>query len=308
DPKPDITDIATRDAVTHIPTCDTVTDIPTCYTVTHIPTCEDPKPEITQPPGSGNAVTDTPTCEDPKPEITQPPGSGNAVTDTPTCDHPQPDITDITTSHTTTWLRWIDRNKHLLRACTTQPWFNALKSEWKQYLREHMAQHEDNVVSAQREFGAAATLKINKLDAWKAWVAQQHRHMSMYSEQEWFQHLWSNIEETGVVTEEDRMPEQIRKVQGVSHIHTVDEKPTTFVTEHGPPVEKGLQVEQALDGGSALKVRHLPQQQLHQQPYMKKPLTAQTWILILALVIEHCEVERSLQEKELYVDDVLEQL
>ncbi|KJP86089.1 hypothetical protein AK88_04280 [Plasmodium fragile] len=212
------------------------------------------------------------------------------------------------TSDCTPWINWIDRNKHMLRECTTQPWFLQLKVDWKQYLRAHMLATEDNVVSAHREFGEAATPPMKKLDLWRQWVAQQHAQVRMYNAEEWFQHLWSNIEETGVVTEEDGMPQQIRTVEGVSHIHTVDEKPTTFVTEQGPPVEKGLAVEEALQGGSALKVRHLPQQQLHPELYRTKPLTAlKLWTLLLASVIEECERERSLQDKELYVDDLLQQ-
>ncbi|KJP86072.1 hypothetical protein AK88_04263 [Plasmodium fragile] len=207
------------------------------------------------------------------------------------------------------WINWIEQRKHILRQCTTQPWFLQLKAEWKQYLREHMVANAAHGVYVQRAFGEVATMERNKLDAWKEWVAKQHELLNIHGEEEWFQHLWSNIEETGVVTEHDGMPEQIRMLEGVSHIHTVDEKPTTFVTEHGPTVEKGLQVQEALDGGSALKVRHVPRPQpLHKQPYMKKPLTATIWILILALVIEQCEVERNLQETELYVDELLQQL
>ncbi|KJP84679.1 hypothetical protein AK88_05689, partial [Plasmodium fragile] len=56
------------------------------------------------------------------------------------------------TSECTQWINWIDRSKHILRECTTQPWFLQLKADWKQYLRQHMAANEDNVVSGQREF------------------------------------------------------------------------------------------------------------------------------------------------------------
>ncbi|KJP85384.1 hypothetical protein AK88_04984 [Plasmodium fragile] len=209
----------------------------------------------------------------------------------------------------TNWINWIERHQHLLQASTTQPWFLQLTAEWKQYLSEHMVANAAHGVYVQRAFGEVATMERNKLDAWKEWVAKQHELLNIHGEEEWFQHLWSNIEETGVVTEHDGMPEQIRMLEGVSHIHTVDEKPTTFVTEHGPTVEKGLQVQEALDGGSALKVRHVPRPQpLHKQPYMKKPLTATIWILILALVIEQCEVERNLQETELYVDELLDNI
>ncbi|KJP89999.1 hypothetical protein AK88_00168 [Plasmodium fragile] len=234
------------------------------------------------------------SCMETAPLEPEEPPSPLAYSCDPSNEYPTPDHIN--------WINWIDRNRHLLRECTTQPWFNALKSEWKQYYQQY-APNEASGVNR-----TAATMESRKFDAWKEWVAKQHALMNTYSEEPWFQHLWSNIAQTGVVTEEDGMPEQIRTVQGVSHIHTVDEKPTTFVTDQGPPVEKGLKVEEALEGGSALKVRHLPQQQLHPQPYMKQPLTAQTWILILALVIEQCELESSMQEKELYVDDLLQQL
>ncbi|KJP85190.1 hypothetical protein AK88_05184 [Plasmodium fragile] len=212
------------------------------------------------------------------------------------------------TSYCTQWITWMERNKHILRACTTQPWFLQLTADWKQYLLAHMAANDDNVVSAHREFRDAATVPMMKLRLWKEWVAQQHELMNIYGEEAWFQYLWSNIAQSGVVTEEDGMPEQIRTVEGVSHIHTVDEKPTTFVTDQGPPVEKELKVEGALEGGSALKVRHLPQQQLHPQPYMKKRLTATIWMLLLALIIEECELECRLQQTQLYVDELLHKL
>ncbi|KJP86042.1 hypothetical protein AK88_04299 [Plasmodium fragile] len=177
------------------------------------------------------------------------------------------------------WINWIDRNKHLLQECTTQQWFSALKSEWKQYLLAHMVAQEDNGVSGQRELGEAATLPMKNLDAWKQWVAQQHRQMSTYKEEAWFQHLLHNVEE-----------------------ETVPEKGEV------PGVEQDLQVENAMGTEHMLRVRALPCTQLHQPPHMKQPLTAKIWILILALVIEQCEVERSLQDRELYVDALLQNM
>ncbi|KJP87059.1 hypothetical protein AK88_03345 [Plasmodium fragile] len=176
----------------------------------------------------------------------------------------------------THWIPWIDRNKHIMREFTTQPWFNSLKSEWKQYYQ----QHASSAMSWQSELGEAATVKMMKLRLWKEWVAQQHRQMRMYNAEEWFQHL----------------------------LHTVQEE---TVSDNGavPRVEKHLEVEQVMAAEHMLRVTAIPcTQPLHPQPYMKQRLTANTWILILALVIEQCEVERSLQEKELYVDDLLEHL
>ncbi|KJP85189.1 hypothetical protein AK88_05183 [Plasmodium fragile] len=172
------------------------------------------------------------------------------------------------------WIHWIHRNKHIVRACTTQPWFLQLKAHWKQHVREHMVAD-----AASGEHRTAATMERKKLDAWKEWVAQQHRQMSMYCEEAWFTHLLNNVEEE-------------------------------TVPQHGqvPRVAKHLEVEHVMGLEDMLRVRHLPRSQLHKQPYMKKPLTAHTWMLLLAFVIEHCELESSMQEKELYLDALLDKL
>ncbi|KJP85388.1 hypothetical protein AK88_04988 [Plasmodium fragile] len=175
----------------------------------------------------------------------------------------------------TTWIPWIDRNKHMVRACTGQKWFLQLTAAWKQYLREHMA-----ATAASGEHRKAATMERTKLDAWKEWVAQQHQQMSTYTEEQWFPHLLNSAEE-----------------------ETVPEKGEV------PGVEKHLEVEKVKGTEHILTVRDVPRSQpLHPQPYMKKRFTAKTWILILAFVIEESEMEQNMHEKELYVDALLEQL
>ncbi|KJP86094.1 hypothetical protein AK88_04285 [Plasmodium fragile] len=178
------------------------------------------------------------------------------------------------TSACTHWINCIDRNKHLLQDCTTQPWFLQLKADWKQYLREHMAADADN---GHRAFGELATLPMMKLWLWKAWVAQQHRKMSVHSHEAWFQRLFNNVEDQTVPQNGDV-----------------------------PGVGNDLEVEKVMEAEDS--VRDLPRSQLHQHLYMNKRLTAKTLILILALVIEQCELESRLQETELYVDELLQKL
>ncbi|KJP86096.1 hypothetical protein AK88_04287 [Plasmodium fragile] len=122
-------------------------------------------------------------------------------------------------------------------------------------------------------------METQKLHAWKEWVAKQHRQMRMYNAQASFQHLLNNVEEETVPGK--------RAVPGVDNDLEVD---TVMRREHMP------------------RVRDLPAQQLHPQLYLNKPLCAKIWTLILALVIEQCKVERSLQDRELYVDALLQQL
>ncbi|KJP86040.1 hypothetical protein AK88_04297 [Plasmodium fragile] len=184
---------------------------------------------------------------------------------------------DHVTSYCTHWIPWIDRHKHLLQQCTTQPWFSQLTSEWKQYLREHMAADE---VSGNSELGEAATMQMQKLRLWKQWVAQQHALMHIYGEDEWFQHLLNNVQE-----------------------ETVSEKGEVSV------VDQDFDVEKVMGTADMLRVQHIPRMQpLNKQPYMKKRLTAKLWILLLASVIEKCEIESSMHDRELYVDALLEQL
>ncbi|KJP85162.1 hypothetical protein AK88_05205 [Plasmodium fragile] len=182
---------------------------------------------------------------------------------------------DHVTSYCIHWINWIDRHKDILRDCTTQPWFLQLKAHWQQYMR----QHATDDVCGYRELGEAPTPPMQKLDLWKQWVAQQHRQMSTYSEQEWFQHLLNNVEEE-------------------------------TVPQHGqvPAVETDLNMQIVTAAADMLRVRDLPRTQLHRSPHMKTPLTAKLWMLLLASIIEECEIERSLQETELYVDEVLDKL
>ncbi|KJP85432.1 CD99 antigen [Plasmodium fragile] len=176
------------------------------------------------------------------------------------------------------WINWIDRNKHLLQECTTQPWFLQLKADWKQYYQQH-ATHDVSGHSEHCEHGHIPSADMTKLRLWKEWVAQQHRQLRTYSEQEWFKHLLNNVQE-------ETLPQQ----------------------GDVPRVETDLEVEHVMTAEDLLRVRDTPRSQLHPLLYLHKPLCAKTWILILALVIEQCELERSLQARELYVDDLLEKL
>ncbi|KJP84903.1 hypothetical protein AK88_05464 [Plasmodium fragile] len=191
--------------------------------------------------------------------------------------HSNPEHGDAT-SYCTHWINWIDRNKHILRACTTQPWFHTLKLEWKQYYQQHSA----TANNGQRARGAPGNIPsadMTKLRLWREWVAQQHRQMSMYGPEEWFKHLLNNVED-----------------------QTVSDKGEVSV------VQKDLEVENAMAAEDMLHVRDVPRSQsLHPQSYMKQ-LIAQLWMLLLASVIEECEIERSMQEKELYLDALLQQL
>ncbi|KJP86077.1 hypothetical protein AK88_04268 [Plasmodium fragile] len=171
------------------------------------------------------------------------------------------------------WINWIDRNTHLLQACMTQPWFLQLKADWQQYLREHIAANAASGVNT-----TAATLESKK-HAWKEWVAKQHRQMRMYKE-EWFQHLLNNVEQE-----------------------------TESQNGQAPIVEHNLEVEKVMGTEHMLRVRNSPgSQPLHEQYYNKNKLSSKLWMLLLASVIEECEVECRLHETELYVDDLLEQL
>ncbi|KJP85076.1 hypothetical protein AK88_05298 [Plasmodium fragile] len=225
-----------------------ITDIPTHDIVTDIPTCEDPKPEIRDIP-TRDAVRDRPSCDAVTDRHTC-----NDLTDSPTCDtvthtttseDPKPDITDIPTYSPT---------------CDTVT---------------HIPTCEDPKPEITQPPGSEM-----KKDAWKQWVAQLHRQMSVFSEEEWFQHLLHHVEEA-----------------------TVPEKGEV------PGVEKGIEVEQVLAAEHILRVRDVPRHKpLHEQYYQQKHLISKLWMLLLASVIEECEIESSMQEKELYVDDLLAKL
>ncbi|KJP86073.1 hypothetical protein AK88_04264 [Plasmodium fragile] len=127
------------------------------------------------------------------------------------------------------------------------------------------------------EHGHIPSADMTKLRFWKEWVAQHHALMHIYGEQEWFQRLLNNVQD-------ETVPQN----------------------GQAPIVENDLEVEKVTAAEDILSVRAVPRTQLHPQSYMQQPLTAKTCILLLALIIEECELECRLQEKELYVDALLQ--
>ncbi|KJP84680.1 hypothetical protein AK88_05688 [Plasmodium fragile] len=195
------------------------------------------------------------------------------------------------TAACTHWINWIARTKHLLRACTTQPWFLQLQAEWKQYYQ----QHAENGVYGQRALGEAANPPMHKLDAWNGWVAQQHALMHIYGAEEWFQHLLNSVEEEN--TEETGS--QREQTLNANNIPTAQELATDAEAQKRAPANIPL-----------TRVKD-PEQQHHHHPHLlhTEHLTAhKLWMLILAAVIEECELEHSMQDRELYLDALLEQL
>ncbi|SCA60519.2 Pvstp1, putative, partial [Plasmodium vivax] len=105
-------------------------------------------------------------------------------------------------------------------------------------------------------------------DIWRQWVAKQHKLMEMYSEKEWFMYL----------------------------LKCLEEEPNELETENSN------------ENVSLTNLEELEKQKLYQQLYKKKQLTAKLWMLILALVVEECEIEDNTNDKELYLDSFLQNL
>ncbi|CAI7718620.1 STP1 protein [Plasmodium vivax] len=105
-------------------------------------------------------------------------------------------------------------------------------------------------------------------DIWRQWVAKQHKLMEMYSEKDWFMHL----------------------------LKCVEEEPNELETENSN------------EKVSLINLDELEKQKLYQQLYKKKQLITKLWILILSLVVEECENEDNINDKELYLDSFLQNL
>ncbi|CAG9475213.1 unnamed protein product [Plasmodium vivax] len=105
-------------------------------------------------------------------------------------------------------------------------------------------------------------------DIWRQWVAKQHKLMEMYSEKEWFMYL----------------------------LKCVEEEPNELETENSN------------ENVSLTNLEELEKQKLYQQLYKKKQLITKLWILILSLVVEECENEDNINDKELYLDSFLQNL
>ncbi|EDL42865.1 Pvstp1, truncated, putative, partial [Plasmodium vivax] len=59
---------------------------------------------------------------------------------------------------------------------------------------------------------------------------------------------------------------------------------------------------------SLTNLEELETKKLYQELYKKKQLIAKLWMLILLLVVEECEIEDNINDKELYLDRFLESL
>ncbi|CAI7717835.1 STP1 protein [Plasmodium vivax] len=103
---------------------------------------------------------------------------------------------------------------------------------------------------------------------WRQWVAKQHKLMEMYKEKDWFKNLLKCIEE------------EPNELETENHVENI----------------------------SLTNLEELETQKLYQELYKKKQLIAKLWMLILLLVVEECEIEDNINDKELYLDRFLESL
>ncbi|SCA60578.1 hypothetical protein PVC01_000087100, partial [Plasmodium vivax] len=69
-----------------------------------------------------------------------------------------------------------------------------------------------------------------------------------------------------------------------------------------------LETENHVENISLTNLEELETQKLYQELYKKKQLIAKLWMLILLLVVEECEIEDNINDKELYLDRFLESL
>ncbi|SCA60203.1 Pvstp1, putative [Plasmodium vivax] len=105
-------------------------------------------------------------------------------------------------------------------------------------------------------------------DIWRQWVSKQHKLMEMYNEKDWFKNL----------------------------LKCIEEEPNELETEN------------PFENISLTNLEELETKKLYQELYKKKQLIAKLWMLILLLVVEECEIEDNINDKELYLDRFLESL
>ncbi|ANQ10669.1 SICA antigen [Plasmodium coatneyi] len=193
-------------------------------------------------------------------------------------DVPKEEVPSQTSNWVPYWVNWIKENMNVFEEIKTQPWFHNLRVEWKEY-QKAAEQGELN------EGEDTSSPEMRKKDAWKKWVAKQHELMDVNSEQDWFKHLLENVEEVDRnelgKTNESEQQQQKQK-------------------------QNELKTEEATQSTSSTFTKAPKKEELCKKSYKKNFLIAKLWMLILALVFEECELEKSLHDKELYVDNLLE--
>ncbi|GAB69475.1 Pvstp1 [Plasmodium cynomolgi strain B] len=207
------------------------------------------------------------------------------------------------------WVHWIERNKGVLEECKDQPWFHMLKSGWKQQQQQEYSQIVELDQIEETEQGQAYHSEFHEnndvpflerqKDSWRQWVAKQYTRMQMVSEQDWFRHLLNNIEEEEA--------EVVEEVLGVEQPPQEQQRPNELQQSNELEPHKS-ETEKAKENISWTKVEELEKEHLCREFGKKKQFIAKLWMLILALVIEECEMEDNLHDKELYVDSLLQKL
>ncbi|GAB69422.1 hypothetical protein PCYB_001700 [Plasmodium cynomolgi strain B] len=94
----------------------------------------------------------------------------------------------------TKWLHWIERNKGLLEECKYQPWFHALKFEWKKHQQKANVKIQESGQSELKDDSDIPFIEMQK-SLWRQWASKQRDLMEVHSEKDWFRHLLENIEE-----------------------------------------------------------------------------------------------------------------
>ncbi|CAA9987782.1 SICAvar, type II [Plasmodium knowlesi strain H] len=100
-------------------------------------------------------------------------------------------------------------------------------------------------------------------------------------------------------------PEKMLEPRNVLKVREVLEPEKMLAPEKVLKVKEVFEVEKATENTPSSKVDVVKNPELHQQSYRKKQSIAKLWMLILALVIEQCEVEDNLHGKEIYLDNLL---
>ncbi|ANQ07926.1 SICA-like antigen [Plasmodium coatneyi] len=178
--------------------------------------------------------------------------------------------TGVPTCNVPYWINWIEGNMKVLVDIKTQGWFHDLKVSWKEHQKLHltMGQNKQGEVHDHGDIASTERQKKKK-DAWKWWVSMQHSLMETYNKTDWFIHLLNNSEDA------------LNKLV----------------------VQRGNVTVKAEDPLGPENVLRNPQ--LDRQSYKKEQSIAKLWMLILALVIEECEMEESVHDKEIYLDNLL---
>ncbi|KAI4838033.1 STP1 protein [Plasmodium brasilianum] len=170
---------------------------------------------------------------------------------------------NYTEKHKIMWNQWVERHKNISEKLKKKVWFNNLKNEWKK-VNDYIKETEKSKKKLSNKIQNIPFLE-GKKDVWRQWILSKKTIIEEFLEQNWFQQFAKELKTISDVYESEH------NIIDVTLINMEDLKHTKSSKE------------------------------LYK--CINKKLLAKLCILVFMTILEECEKEENLENKESHLDN-----